>query len=229
MIRIEALILLILFGVQGVTAQIAIDEYVQIKFPDEVVKLDTTIDGIRVMNWRSETVTEAFLLQKIGMEYVNTKSHEIPSNSKELSVIYNGLIAGQIKSFENDVFEFIDSVRFQINNLIAYNLTFAERTSKVVNAETQLVYVNENLYVLTYVNGTDFSITRKNDFFRSFIFNEGVRLTQISVRDKSYKFGYILGQIIGFVVVVGGVILFVRLITKFVKYLVKKKASKKNL
>jgi hypothetical protein len=208
------LIILTLFLNYSVQGQTKVDECISINIPGDVIKLDTIVKKISLLQYYSKNETEAYMIQRLEIDSKESELNSLPSDLKSLRKTYHEILRGQIRSMKEAGFEFRDSTEFKIDKYFAYNIAYHRPESGTQNAESNIIMLNENAYISTYINRTDFNETNKNEFLNSIKIDSINNPRQMIGNSAGFKSGYIIGKIFIYGLFIFGIIYFIRQLRK---------------
>lgn len=194
----------------NVIGQTKVDEFVSINIPGNVIKLDTIVQNYTVLNYYSKNDTEAYFVQRVEIDSKESELNSLPFDLKTLRKTYRDILRGQMRRMKEAGFEFRDSTEFKIDKYIAYNITYNDPQTETKNAETNVILLNENAYVSTYVNRTNFNEKNKNEFLNSIKIDSNNKPRQMIGNSTAYKSGYIIGKLFFYGLLIFGIIFLLR-------------------
>jgi hypothetical protein len=192
------LLLLFLFFftlANGQTWQKVVSEDLVILFPD--VPTDTTVisKGVKINVKSYEDTVAIYTL-------ITIKDNSLSGEQKEIKEYLTGVIKGQIKSLGGQL---IKNEEDTLQGYLILKSTAKSRMEdvEVINKVWNFV-VGQNVYMVkfTYVNGNEANAKSSEElFFKSITLKKKVG-TSDNV-SEAYRIGYIIGEIIGLLVLLG--------------------------
>jgi len=184
--------------------QTKVDQFVSINIPGSLIKQDTLIDNIPFLQYYSHNDSESYLIQRIEIGSKENGLNNLPSNFVDLKKFYQEFTQGQIESMNAAGFILESSTAFKIGNYISYKISFNNLENGIQNAESNVLLLNENVYVSTYLNKTNFNTDNKNFFLNSLTINNNPK--QMIGNSTAFKSGFILGKLLFYGVLIFGII-----------------------
>jgi hypothetical protein len=203
--------LLFSFSIYG---QTDLDGLVSINIPGEVVKLDTIIKNIRLLQYYSQNNTETYFIQKVQLGSKENELNNLPYDLNSLRKSYKDILDGQMKSMRESGYELRDSTEIKIAGYLAYNFSYNKKETGLKSAESNVIILNDDAYVATYFNETDFNEINRTNFLKSLEIDPIKKPSQMIGNSRGYKTGYIIGKLIFYGLLIYG---FIYLIKKFKK------------
>ena len=196
--------------VSGYT-QTAIDKYVSIEFPDEPLRIDTIMNGVKTRSFVLNDSSQVFSLQRL--EILN-ETYTIPKNDAELLETYQGIIDGQITKMNSSGLNFIDSTRFSFGNLLCYKVSFQNNETGLKCAEIHLISIEKYIYMAGYFSLYNYNQENKDKFLKTLSIDFTKSPVQIDRSTSAYDLGYQIGYIMGIVMFLGVILLVIILVVK---------------
>lgn len=203
------LALLLNFSLLG---QTKIDQFVSVNIPGNLIKVDTLINNTPFLQYYSTNGLESYLIQRIQMDSKESKLNNLPSDLISLKKMYQEFTKGQIESMNRAGFALESSTEFKIGQYIAYKIKFKNLESGVQNGESNVLLLNENAYVATYLNKENFNDGNKNTFLNSLTISSNPK--QMTGKTTAFKLGRIFGKLLFYGVLILGIIFVIRMFTK---------------
>ena len=203
--------LLILLSI-SINGQTKIDKFVSIEFPGEVEKFDTAYKGRKIENFMFQRGSETFMVEKTIFDSTSNDLNSLPSDKESLRKFYRGSIKGMFIAMKTENIYFADLSQIMIDEYLCYKANGKSKNKKVV--ESIFLFLNEDLYVISYLNLVDFDEKDKEGFLKSLKIDSSLSPSQTLGNSFGNIKGYIDGKKISFILI-GGLMLF--LIRKFKK------------
>lgn len=195
--KIKIISILILFSYQIIFSQNKVwgtydlDSIVYLEMPFTVYEFDTIIDNNRVYEIYSEDKSSKFIAQKLffSEHYINSSKSVLPTNAKSLKTFYLDVIdvLNEINTYKLDY-----GGSIQKNNLEGYRFLHKNNDGKSLH-ETNMFYINKNLYSFSYFNENGLNEIERKKFFNSIVFNDEYKPIQYPIKRMSYRNKIILG------------------------------------
>ena len=208
-----ALLTLLFSGI--IFSQTTIDDNIKVKFPsepktlDNVAKTDTLSQTLRttLKAYYLNSKEESYVVMRLKILANDELEPKLPQSQSELIKKYKQFISGQLKSFSGKGMHIKDSTKINLNNYLAYKLTFKGENSEEENGQCLILYLDGIFYEFIYSKVDSYNKKNKEDFFKSIIINNSESLEQIA---EPYNYWYALFQIL-----LGGIFIYV--IFKYLK------------
>jgi hypothetical protein len=162
--------LLFIIGLKifGQVKPLNVDKYVSVNLPGEVVKFDTLVNNLPVIQLYSNVNNTVYSVSKFKIN--KEKDFKgLPYDEESLYEVYNGAIKGVLEGMGDRDFESIDTSKIMIEKFKGSLLT--AKTDKGKTVEAKLVLLGECLYMVSYVNFVDFNEKDKDAFLSSMVIN----------------------------------------------------------
>lgn len=176
-----------------------LDSLVTIGFPGDVYELDTIVEGVRKISLESFNNSERFLVQKLEFDQKTYDSEifRIPEDRQSLEQLYSDII---FLVLELDEIDFKSRETFERAGLIGRKTYFERKGKDLAIMETDMMYVNQCVYLFSYSNLTGIDTEEKREFFNSIEFHEDFELEQYYVDPIKSKTNLMWKIIIGILV-----------------------------
>lgn len=196
-------------------SQTTIDENITVKFPNEpktlenVAKTDTLNQSFNsiLKSYYLNSKEESYIVMRVDVLADGELEPKLPQSQNELIEKYKQFITGQIKSLSKKGFFIKDSTQINLNNYLAYELTFKEKDSEEENGQSLILYLNGITYEFIYSKVESYNKQNKDSFFKSIKINNSENLKQIA---EPYNYWNAL-----FKILMGGIFLY--FILKYIK------------
>jgi len=165
--KIQTLIIGFLLLSISAFSQTKIDEYIAIKIPGVVQKMDTTTSNASVSSFYSNSKAESYFVMRMAVMSNGDEVNGLPEDLIALKKIYNQVIGDQVNSMEKKGFLLLDTQAVKIKNYSAYKITYKTTDSQIESGETLLLCLNGVIYVFTYSRVGDYVIRHKEEFQKS--------------------------------------------------------------
>lgn len=185
-----------------------LDSIISIEMPNDVFELDTIAHGMRMYQIYSHTENSTFIAQKALFEKENQNEDlsKLPHNLESLKEQYIGLIDGISSSIP---YELESKELIEKDNFKGYKLKFRDSLNNPTY-EVEFYLLNKHLYSFFYVSLEEFNEIEKNHFYNSVTINSDQKISQYLGKAKSYRMGYLFGKIFFYILIIGGIIYFIR-------------------
>jgi len=197
-----------LFSYISIFSQIRIDEYISVKIPGNIQKMDTVIKNVTALSYYSNSKTESFLATRIKIISKNQDLPNLPENISSLRRNYHEMMIGQVNSMNKKGFIFKDTQEIKINNYLAYKIIYKIADSSNIGAETLLLNLNGIVYFFTYSKIDEFIEKNKESFFNSITISNSPN--QIRKKEESKSIFLLLLKFVFYGVILVLFISFVR-------------------
>lgn len=187
--------------------QTTIDALVTVTFPGEVTKKDTVVSNMPILSYSSLEGNAMYSIERIIIDSSEDELNNLPSDLESLDTFYKGFENGYKKSLLAMGFRPGSSNEFIINSYKGRQVSFSQNNLKAV--ESRILILNEYVYTLTYFNQMDFNEQKKNAFFNSMVIDITKKPQQMLGKPQEYKWGYMFGQAVVYILVIGGVLYFI--------------------
>lgn len=196
--------------------QTKVDEFLKVKFPCDVIKKDTLISNINVLNYYCENNGEIYSLQRIIVDSIQDGLNSLPSDLESLKKFYIGAEKGFTESMSKNGFKLYNSKEFAIDKYLGLQASYSNPNTNSKVIESRFILLNEYMYSIMYMSNTSFNETNKNNFLNSLKINTSKNPQQFPGNSTEYKIGYVVGQFAVFGLFIFGIVL-------LIKYLRRKK------
>lgn len=210
--------LLVFLATFATFGQTKIDEIITINFPCKTEKKESNINNINILTYSGTDQEDIYTLQRIIIDSIKNDYNNLPSDLESLKKFYSGVNKGFTKGMTKAGYKLKESKDFQIDNYNGLQTNYISNESKLKVIECRFILLDEYLYSIMYVNATEFSELKKNNFLNSITINKAKKPSQYIENSTEYNLGYVLGQFTVYAVFVLG-------IAFLIKYLRKKKTS----
>lgn len=146
----------------------SIDKYVSINISGEVVRFDTLVDNLPVIQLYSNVDNTSYLLSKFKINK-ETDYKGLPYDDESLYRVYKEAVRGFLEGIDDKYIQTIDTSKITIENFKGSLLKTKGSEGKTI--EAKLVLLGEYLYIVSYVNVVDFNEKDKDAFLNSMVIN----------------------------------------------------------
>lgn len=169
-------------------SQTKIDENITVDFPgqpktlENVAKNDTLdkIFNTTLKAYYLNSEEESYIAMRVNILTDGELEPELPQSDAELKEKYKQFIDEHLKSMSKKGLFFKDSTQINLNNYLAYKLTFKGKNSEQENGQSLIFYLNGVTYVFIYSEVASYSQKNKDFFFKSIKINDSENLKQIT-------------------------------------------------
>ena len=169
-------------------SQTKIDENITVDFPgqpktlENVAKNDTLdqIFNTTLKAYYLNSEEESYIAMRVNVLTDGELEPELPQSDAELKEKYKQFIDEHLKSMSKKGLFFKDSTQINLNNYLAYKLTFKGKNSEQENGQSLIFYLNGVTYVFIYSEVASYSQKNKDIFFKSIKINDSENLKQIT-------------------------------------------------
>lgn len=184
--NILTLITLLFSGI--LFSQTKIDKNVTVTFPskpkniENVAKNDTLKKTLNVTlkTYYFNSKEESYVVMRAKVLTNGDLEPELPHNQSELKKEYKQFINGQLKSFSRKGMYLKDSTQINLNNYIAYKLTFRSENSEEENGQSLVLYLDGIFYEFIYSKVASYSPKNREIFFKSIKITGSKNLKQVT-------------------------------------------------
>lgn len=167
-------------------SQTKIDEYVSIKMPETVQKMDTVTANASVSSFYSNSKAESYFVMRMAVISNGNEVNGLPEDLTGLKKIYHQVIGDQINSMGKRGFLLLDTQEVKIRDYFAYKITYRTIDSQIESGETLLLCLNGVIYVFTYSRVGDYVVRHKEEFQKSITINSlGKQIADAPVHSES--------------------------------------------
>ena len=139
-------------------SQTKIDENITVDFPDQPKTLENvakndTLDQIfntTLKAYYLNSEEESYIAMRVNVLTDDELEPELPQSDAELKEKYKQFIDEHLKSMAKKGLFFKDSTQINLNNYLAYKLTFKGKNSEQENGQSLIFYLNGVTYVFIY-------------------------------------------------------------------------------
>nr|WP_315147339.1 hypothetical protein [uncultured Flavobacterium sp.] len=169
-------------------SQTKIDENITVDFPGqpktfENVEKRNTLNQVfnaTIKAYYLNSEQESYIAMRVNVLTEGELEPELPQSDAELKEKYKQSIDEHIKSMYKKGLFFKDSIQINLNDYLAYKLTFKGKNSEQENGQTLILYLNGVTYVFIYSKVASYSQKNKDIFFKSIKINDSENLKQIT-------------------------------------------------
>jgi len=169
-------------------SQTKIDENITVDFPGqpktfENVEKRNTLNQVfnaTIKAYYLNSEQESYIAMRVNVLTEGELEPELPQSDAELKEKYEQSIDEHIKSMSKKGLFFKDSIQINLNDYLAYKLTFKGKNSEQENGQTLILYLNGVTYVFIYSKVASYSQKNKDIFFKSIKINDSENLKQIT-------------------------------------------------
>jgi len=185
-----------------------LDSIITVDLPEkEIFELDTVMKGVPIYQMFNYIENSVFIAQKTELEQNDSNENlsSLPYDLKSLNSYYQELSKGIVRTIP---YKIDTIVEFKNKELFGYKLKFIDSLNSPVY-EIDMFIINKHLYSFIYSNEVAFNQTEKKYFLNSFTIKDNTKINQFMGDSISYKIGYLLGNNIFLILIVGGVITYI--------------------
>lgn len=169
-------------------SQTKIDENITVNFPgqpktiENIVKTDTLNQTFNatLKAYYLNSNEESYIAMKVNVLSDGELEPELPKSDAKLKDKYRQVIIEQLKSMSKKGLFIKDSTQINLNNYLAYKLTFKGKDSEQENGQSLILYLNGANYIFIYSKVASYSQKNKDVFFKSIKINDSENLKQIT-------------------------------------------------
>ncbi|MBC7555735.1 MAG: hypothetical protein H7195_02110 [Chryseobacterium sp.] len=169
-------------------SQTKIDENITVNFPgqpktfENVAKKDTLnqIYDTTLKAYYLNSNEESYVVMRVKVLADNELEPELPKSTAELKEKYRQFIAGQLNGLSKKDLFIKDSTQINLNNYLAYKLTFKGKNSEQENGQSLILYLNGIIYEFIYSKVASYSQKNKEVFLKSIKINDSENLKQLT-------------------------------------------------
>ncbi len=173
-----------------------LDSLVSIKIPNKVFELDTIMEGAKMKQVYARVENSMFIAQKSLYEKNYTF---LPYDLETLKEQYDAIT----KDIKKGVpYKLVLKKLIEKKNLKGCKLLFKDSLDNPTY-EIEFYLLNRHLYHFYYVNPKNFNKKEKAAFFNTISINTDKKISQFFEEPISHKIGYILGRILGYILLFG--------------------------
>jgi len=215
--KIYTLLICLLLLISPAFSQTKIDDYVTIKIPGTIQKMDSVTAVSAVSTLFSNTKTDSYFVMRMAVMSNELEVNLLPENLDGLNRIYNLISKGQIESMKKKGFLLLSTQQIKFKDYSAFKITYRTADSQSEGGETLLLCLNGVIYAFTYSRVREYVAQHKIEFQNSLEINTSTKqIANVSVISDSV---FSVSNIVSY-----GILISVLLI-----FFVKKTRDKSNL
>lgn len=173
--KIYALLISLLLLSFPAFSQTKIDEYVTIKIPGAVQKVDNLTADAAVSTFFSNSKVDSYLVMRMAVISNGLEVNSLPENLDGLNRIYKLISKGQIESMGKKGFLLLNTQQVKFNDYSALQITYRTAESQSEGGESLLLCLNGVVYVFTYSKVSDYVPQHKSEFQKSLKINTSTK------------------------------------------------------
>lgn len=173
--KIQTLIIGLLFSHLSVFSQTKIDNFVSVKIPGELQTKAFDEANASVKSFYSNSKTESYLVMRMAVMSNGEEKNTLAEDSSQLYRIYKQIYEPQVETMKRKGFFLLDTQKVKFKNYLAYKLNYKTADSQNESAETLLICLNGIVYVFTYSRVGDYILQHKEDFQESITINSSAK------------------------------------------------------
>lgn len=157
---------------------------------------DSVVQKIHFLSFYSINDTAAFVIQRAQLDSLNNDLNSLPSDIDGLMETYRSFTRGFYAPLSRKGYILRDTTAVDVYGFTGYRLRVKNPVSGSASGECVMLVLNENMYVMYYLNKTSYSETVKNDYFLSLKIDKSSNPKQMMGQSYSYKLGIWTGKIL---------------------------------
>ena len=156
-------------------SQTKIDEYVTIRIPGIIKKIDTVTAGAAVSTLFSHNKSDSYFVMRMAVLSKGREVNSLPENLDGLNRIYKLISKGQIESMEKKGFLLLNTEQIKFKDYSALKITYRTAESQSEGGETLLFCLNGVVYAFTYSRVGEYVAQHKTEFQKSLQINTSTK------------------------------------------------------
>jgi hypothetical protein len=184
--KIYTILICLLLLISPAFSQTKIDDYVTIKIPGTIQKMDSITAVSAVSTLFSNTKTDSYFVMRMAVMSNGLEVNSLPENLNVLNRIYNLISKGQIESMKKKGFLLLSMQQIKFKDYSALKVTYRTVDSQSEGGETLLLFLNGVIYTFTYSRVSEYLAQHKIEFQKSIKINTSAKqIENISVISDS--------------------------------------------